>query len=131
MANACVLWRREQLIAHGSALTATSQLSRVFLDGAHVVFPMLTWIRVRSFGEPLVGGAVALVGFRVIAGIKADRADAINSLSSMGSNYRLRYISASRIGWLGTVNIPANGLSMSRITNIAEAMDMAPAASAV
>ena len=44
MANACVLWRREQLIAHSSALTATSQLSRVFLDGAHVVFPMLTWI---------------------------------------------------------------------------------------
>ena len=44
MANACVLWWREQLIAHSSALTATSQLSRVFLDGAHVVFPMLTWI---------------------------------------------------------------------------------------
>jgi hypothetical protein len=36
MANARVLGRREQLIAHGSALTATSPLSRAFLDYSHV-----------------------------------------------------------------------------------------------
>jgi hypothetical protein len=40
MANAGVLWRREQLIAQSSALTATSPLGRVFLDNGHVVFPM-------------------------------------------------------------------------------------------
>src|SRR6478672_2473026 len=40
MANARVLRRREQLIAHSSALTATSPLARVFLDNGHVVFPM-------------------------------------------------------------------------------------------
>jgi len=39
MANARVLRRREQSIAHGPALTAASPLSRVFLDGAHVVVP--------------------------------------------------------------------------------------------
>jgi hypothetical protein len=41
MANARVLGRREQLIAHGSALTATGPRGRVLLDSAHVVFPML------------------------------------------------------------------------------------------
>src|SRR5215469_9792318 len=40
MANARVLRRREQLIPHSSALTATSPLGRVFLDYSHVVFPM-------------------------------------------------------------------------------------------
>jgi len=40
MADARVLRRREQLIAHGSALTATSPLGRVFLDNGHVAFPM-------------------------------------------------------------------------------------------
>jgi hypothetical protein len=40
MANARVLRRREQLIAHSSALTATSPLGRVFLDYSHVVLPM-------------------------------------------------------------------------------------------
>jgi hypothetical protein len=41
MAKARVLRRREQLIPHSSALTATSPLGRVFLDYSHVVFPML------------------------------------------------------------------------------------------
>jgi len=36
MANARVLRRREQLIAHSSALTTTSPLSSVFLDYSHV-----------------------------------------------------------------------------------------------
>ena len=40
MAEARVLRRREQLIAHSSALTAASPLGRVFLDYSHVVFPM-------------------------------------------------------------------------------------------
>jgi hypothetical protein len=40
MANARVLRRREQLVAHGSALTATSPLSRGFLGYSHVMFPM-------------------------------------------------------------------------------------------
>src|SRR5215469_15721773 len=39
MAKARVLRRCEQLIAHSSALTATSPLGRVFLDYSHVVFP--------------------------------------------------------------------------------------------
>src|SRR5262245_14832841 len=39
MAKARVLRRREQSIAHGSALTATSPLDRVLLDCSHVVFP--------------------------------------------------------------------------------------------
>jgi hypothetical protein len=34
-----VLRWRQQLIAHSSALTATSPLSRVFRDDTHVVFP--------------------------------------------------------------------------------------------
>src|SRR6201982_576340 len=42
MANARVLRRCEQLIAHSSALTATSPLGRVFLDNGHVVFPIFT-----------------------------------------------------------------------------------------
>jgi glutathione S-transferase len=40
MAKARVLRRREQLIAHRSALTAASPLGRVFLDYSHVVFSM-------------------------------------------------------------------------------------------
>jgi hypothetical protein len=40
MAKARVLRRREQLIPHSSALTATSPLGRIFLDYSHVVFPM-------------------------------------------------------------------------------------------
>jgi hypothetical protein len=38
MAKARVVRRREQLIPHSSALTATSPLGRVFLDYSHVVF---------------------------------------------------------------------------------------------
>jgi hypothetical protein len=41
MANARVLRRREQLIAHRSALTAASPLGHVFLDNGHVAFPMV------------------------------------------------------------------------------------------
>jgi len=41
MADARVLRRREKLIAHGSALTATSPLGRVLLDNGHVAFPMV------------------------------------------------------------------------------------------
>src|SRR5262245_24337353 len=40
MAKARVLRRREQSVAHGSALTATSPFDRVFLDCSHVVFPL-------------------------------------------------------------------------------------------
>src|SRR5215469_7935511 len=42
MANARVLRRREQLIAHSPALTAASPLGRVFLDNGHVVFHMFS-----------------------------------------------------------------------------------------
>jgi len=59
MAKARVLRRREQLIAHGSALTAASPLGRVFLDYSHVVFPMFNVDpvhRSNMWGAPSNGG---------------------------------------------------------------------------
>jgi hypothetical protein len=40
MANTRVLWRRQQLIANSSALTAATPLGRFFGDTTHIVFPM-------------------------------------------------------------------------------------------
>src|SRR5262245_62596561 len=54
MAKARMLRRREQSIAHGSALTATSPLGRVFLDCSHVVFP-----HVQSRSRPPIRGQIA------------------------------------------------------------------------
>jgi hypothetical protein len=48
VANARVLRRREQLIAHSSALTTTSPLGRVFLDDGHVVFPAFKSIQMKK-----------------------------------------------------------------------------------
>jgi hypothetical protein len=49
MANARVLGRREQLIAHSSALTAASQSGRILLDRRHVASPPYSSIHAGFF----------------------------------------------------------------------------------
>src|SRR5271166_6967043 len=67
MANARVLRWRQQLIAHSSALTATSPLSRVSRDDTHVVFPNVQTLiylveRIRSAYSSLSSTPVGATG---------------------------------------------------------------------